>query len=314
MTEHRLPDTFGQAAPILIEVGRVPLPLKELKAPAPHDWARWRDHPETVDWPEIIAAYAETPLTGMALVETDLVVDIDDEDRADEIAAIAFDVLGPTEAIRWGRRPRRQLFYSMPQGLPKHLPGITRNLAAVQLMTVGQQVAVAGPHPKTGEAFAWVSENGLPWATTPPETDVNALSRFHDAVRALLPAPTHAAPGNNLPAGLTSFYRQRCPVVGPVRALQEAFIRVEEGERHYSLVALIGSAITRGLSDEEIVGAVWIGTAGWTWPEGEVESEMERILSDLRTKDALRPTKASGIVITGPRGPKTSLLERRRRR
>ena len=305
-----LPDTFGRAALTLANAGRVPLP-SFTKAPetapgCPLPWKQWQHRQmTTAELQLLIDTAGHAPMTGMVLSDTDLVVDIDADDPvvAENLHVAAIAELGNTPQVRFGRGHRRQLFYRTEAALT--LQGLTM-WAAMQLMRAGKQTIVGGIHPDTGKPYTWIDPSQVPWKADAPIVNNSHVGRFLSMAREIAPPPKVGTQGA---AGRTAYFRQLAAHKPAAVALSEALSIVAEGERHYSLVALLGAAIARGLGDDDIRHAVATGAATWTWTQAELEKETDRALRDFRASEVpFTPI----LNITPPRGPKLSRMARRK--
>ncbi|HWL58703.1 MAG TPA: hypothetical protein VNQ78_18780 [Paracoccus sp. (in: a-proteobacteria)] len=299
-----LPLIFGAAAPDLLAAGEIPLPCGPDKAPLPTPWSSWRAPVSDAVWADRLAAYAHVPLTGWILPAAMIAVDIDTE-APDLVAAIiqaADRHLGSSPFRRTGRAPRTMIFYIASDGLP---PGVMRGHPACQLLGYGRQVIVAGAHPIMGTPYTW--DGPLPWQDTPPAVTHAQIRAFMTEVLRLAPL---AADSHHPGSGLTSAFRQMVPIYGPALGLSMALAQVIEGSRHNSLLALVASAVGRGLSDEQIRDAAHRGMAAWTWPMTERGRELENALAAAHRLTP--PPNLPGLIIKPPRGPSMPPLSRRK--
>ena len=299
-----LPLNYGAAAPGIIASGAIPVPCGPGKAPLPTPWSSWRLPVSDAVWADRLAAYGQVPLTGWILPADMIAADIDTE-TPDLVAAImqAADLhLGSSPFRRTGRAPRIAIFYTIPDGLP---PGVMRGHPACQLLGYGRQVIVAGPHPVTGRPYTW--DGPLPWQIAPPIVTHAQIRAFSTEVLRLAPL---ASDSPHTGTGLTGAYRQLVPIYGPTLGLSMALRQVQEGSRHNSLVALVASAVGRGLSDEQIRDAAHRGMAAWTWPMAERGRELENALAAAHRLTP--PPNLSGLIIKPPRGPSMPPLSRRK--
>ena len=315
MKPHALPDTFGRAAPILRDAGRVPLPLGHNKAPLVL-WKQYQStHPTDAEFAAMLAEHGAVPLTGMPLAEHELVVDIDADDPglAFELTDAAAQTMGRSDFARYGRTPRVQLIYAIDRPLSTHL---AKRWDAVQLLTWGGQIAVAGPHPISGEPYCWKSARHVPWAATPPEVTPAQINAFLTEAHRIAPPPVQPKLAGQGAAnlGLSGYFRSLVPTFGPERALRMALEVVVEGERHSALISLVGAATGRGLDDEQIILAVHAGTIGWTWSRAELDRELDRALAHVRAAEAQAEPFTPMIKIAPPRGPKLTQMQRKLRK
>lgn len=117
-----------------------------------------------------------------------LAIDIDlvEPAAAHDMAFLAMETLGITEFIRIGRWPTRALLYHTEN------PGRKQVVGKVELLGQGQQIAVAGIHPDTKQAYSWPIESLIdcPLDQLPVATP-SALAIFLEKAKKLqgLPAP-----------------------------------------------------------------------------------------------------------------------------
>jgi len=305
-----LPDSFGQAAPLLASAGRVPLP-SFTKAPetapgCPLPWKQWQHRQMTADELQLlIGTVGHATMVGMVLADTDLVVDIDADDPvvAENLHVAAIAELGNTPQVRFGRGHRRQLFYTSQPYL--QINSLTK-WPAMEILQHGRQTIVGGIHPDTQKPYTWTDPTQVPWTKTAPYVAADAVHAFLATAREIAPPPKTGSQGAT---GRTAYFRQMAAHKPVAVALSEALNVVVEGDRHNSLVALLGAAIARGMDDDEIRRAVAAGTAAWTWTQAELEKETDRALRDFRASEVpFTPI----LNITPPRGPKLSRMARRK--
>lgn len=79
-------------------------------------------------------------------------IDADDDDRAFRIEAMVRGALGPTPFIRFGRWPRRTLFYRLREAVE------SRRCGEVDILSANKVCVVAGVHPSTGRPYRWPEE------------------------------------------------------------------------------------------------------------------------------------------------------------
>lgn len=303
-----LPETFGQAAPTLADAGRAPLPswtkAPELEPGRPLTWGHWQHRPMTpAELANVIRQAGSAPLTGMVLLLGDLIIDVDADDprEADALHAAATEVLGPTPQVRYGRGERRQLFYTCDPD--DRISGLT-SWSAMQILRHGKQTIVGGIHPNTGLPYTWTDPDQVPWKQAAPVVAPGAVDAFLSVARAITPPPLGTGKGRT---GRTAHFRELAAYMPVQQAMAQALSLVIEGDRHDTLVALVGAAIARGLDDDAILKAAQVGTSGWTWIASEVDRETDRALADFRSKATIF---VPNINAAPPRGPILSRIGR----
>ena len=143
-------DFFSTFAPDLYDAGYSPIPL-DGKRPVQRRWNA--DGITAVS----VAAQCHRYPTANVGVRTGAVlacdIDITDPPLAQEVAAAAHEMLGPAPT-RIGQSPKRAMFYRA------EVPGKKQRVGKVEILGLGQQVAVYGVHPGIKEPYHWLG-NGL---------------------------------------------------------------------------------------------------------------------------------------------------------
>jgi hypothetical protein len=108
-------------------------------------------------------------------------VDIDCEPLADQIQALAFEIIGPTRFIRSRGNERRLLAYAAFEAMSKvEIPKV------IEILGTGQQFVAAGVHPVTGIEYRWLDLS--PWTagiSQLPTIRLEQRAKFMLAVEAL---------------------------------------------------------------------------------------------------------------------------------
>jgi len=142
---------FDRFALKLMDNGYVPLPL-DGKKPAIRNWNKLEAYTDR-SIKALLRQFGDHNV-GVRTGEV-LAVDIDltDPDKAHDMAFLAMETLGITEFIRIGRWPKRALLYRA------EIPKRKQVVGKVELLGQGQQIAVAGIHPDTGQPYSWPIES-----------------------------------------------------------------------------------------------------------------------------------------------------------
>jgi hypothetical protein len=142
---------FADGALNALQSGFLPVPLIG-KKPAVRNWNRRPFGQQAIRNFIQKKKIAEANLgvrTGKLLA---IDIDADDDDRAYRIEAIVRGALGPTPFIRFGRWPRKTLFYRLQEAVN------SRRCGEVDILSANKVCVVAGVHPSTGRPYRWPEE------------------------------------------------------------------------------------------------------------------------------------------------------------
>jgi hypothetical protein len=121
------------------------------------DYPGWTKHGQRGTTEIELAAWKEWPDAGIGIVGGYIVgVDIDvvdDADLSERLQDLAFEILGPTPAIRIGLAPKRMLVYRTAtpfKGIKAH---------PLEILCKGQQFVGYAIHPGTGEPYQWTNQS-----------------------------------------------------------------------------------------------------------------------------------------------------------
>ena len=145
--------TFAKIAPRLFDCGYTPLPL-DGKRPIKTNWNKQGYYSDKY----VEQLTHQYPHANVGILTGELItidIDIMDKKKSQEVAALTMKIMGPTDFIRIGQAPKRALLYRT------NSPSKKRRIGDVEILGVGQQVAVFGKHPKTHQPYQWPLESIL---------------------------------------------------------------------------------------------------------------------------------------------------------
>ncbi|MBF0400248.1 MAG: PriCT-2 domain-containing protein [Magnetococcales bacterium] len=217
------------------------------RATTVHELAIWKQ------WP---GAGIGIPGGMVAAVDIDITGDVE---LADRLHALAFQMLGETQAVRIGQHPKRVLVYRTVtpfKGIKAH---------PLEVLCQGQQFVAYAIHPGTGRPYEWPvkSLSDLTLADLPAISEEQARA-FIDAALALLPEgmrpvrleQSHA----DLPVRpvVTGTYHPGTEQAGTPEAVADALRYIVNAELPYDDWVRIGMAIKGALGDAgEYLFADW---------------------------------------------------------
>ena len=141
----------------LLAAGFLPLPAKGKAIPV-DGWTSLQATETDIDgW---FNRYPDAPNTGV-LTRTTPAVDLDvyDQDVAEQLEALLFDMIGTRTMVRFGQPPKRAILFRTDTPFKKIVtptfisPCGKQN--RVEVLGDGQQIIVHGIHPETGKAYSW---------------------------------------------------------------------------------------------------------------------------------------------------------------
>ncbi|MBF0400710.1 MAG: PriCT-2 domain-containing protein [Magnetococcales bacterium] len=218
------------------------------RATTVHELAVWKQ------WPD---AGIGIPGGMVAAVDIDIAGDVE---LADRLHALAFQMLGETQAVRIGQHPKRVLVYrtTVPfKGIKAH---------PLEVLCQGQQFVAYAIHPGTGQPYQWPvkSLSDLTLAGLPAISEEQSRA-FIDAALLLLPEgmrPTRLEQSHaDLPAhsAATGTYHPGTEQAGTPDAVADALRYIVNADLSYDDWVRIGMAIKGALGEE----GVWL-FADWS--------------------------------------------------
>lgn len=176
-------NTFGAVAERVKANGFVVMPVKG-KAPFISSFNEfWKKQPSVATvrkW----AKQHGAENTGLCLGDlVALDIDIDDEERAQEVRALVTSRLGPSSFVRIGREPRCALLYRISrlqaESVPVSCSVGTGTMGKVELLGAGRQLVIFGEHPEALVPYRWPELSPLGNGVADvPVTDIEALDRL----------------------------------------------------------------------------------------------------------------------------------------
>ncbi|MBF0583735.1 MAG: PriCT-2 domain-containing protein [Magnetococcales bacterium] len=268
-----LPIVPGEKFPGRFERGRW-LPYKgwtkhATRATTVHELAIWKQ------WPE---AGVGIPGGMVAAVDIDITSDVD---LADRLHALAFQMLGETQAVRIGQHPKRVLVYRtvVPfKGIKAH---------PLEVLCQGQQFVAYAIHPGTGQPYQWPvqSLSDLTLADLPAISEEHARA-FIDAALALLPEDIRPARLEQSHADLpvrpaaASTYHPNTEQSGTPEAVADALRYIVNADLSYDDWVRIGMAIKGALGED----------GAWLFADWSASSSKNVADTTARAWDSFRPT------------------------
>jgi hypothetical protein len=143
------------------------------------EWCGFGDWTKFTATEADIAEWATWPDVSIGLqTRNHPAVDIDctDQEIAEKVEKLAFDILGPAP-VRVGNAPKRLLLYRGPP-MTKQTVKFESEGNAVEVLAKGQQFVVEGIHPKTGRPYTWNIDPVTFW----PEIDLTEVTEAQVAV------------------------------------------------------------------------------------------------------------------------------------
>lgn len=202
-------------------------------------------------------------------------VDIDtpDLDQGNTCGSLATKHLGASEN-RIGRSPRRAKLYRVTEDVPYRR--VVFDGGAVELLTEGKQVVVAGVHPTTGQPYEW--QRGVPAASSLPLVTPAQIDAYFAALAAALPSAKVEA--SSLPADRkVSDPAQLVGREADVRRAVEALPNNSHFDTYASYIE-VAQAIKGALPDDDEAGLELFQQWAAKWEGGS--NDPERVAADWR--------------------------------
>lgn len=222
----------------LIDNGYHPIPIKPSdKAPGKFSCGQWID---LADWVRFgarqptereVAEWSAYPPCGVGIVTGNIVafdIDILDDALSIRVEQLLRQMVGDTQAIRFGMRPKRLLVYRADK------PFRSRRLGPVEILCEGRQFVAHGIHPKTQAPYDWGFESlaQIDRDSLPAVTEEQAQG-FLDQVAGLLPP---GARKSHLRETASAFAKSRAPIATLADAM--AFVSPAEGQHYDDWLAM----------------------------------------------------------------------------
>lgn len=183
---------FNQFAITLADNGYSVIPLRG-KKPFTGKWTTGSYEPTKLEWLRKVVRENRYEGCNIGIVTgySAFAVDIDEEDpdRAERLKALAFQFLGETQFVRFGRRPRMLLLYRPGD----HIDSC--KFGCIEILSFGRQFVAYGIHPDSGGRYEWQTKEHNP-ATAPrdrlPVASGSDVAAFVNAVSRVLGGPVRA--------------------------------------------------------------------------------------------------------------------------
>lgn len=185
-------------------------------------------------------------------------IDADDQTKADQLAALVAEHLGPTMWQRTGRAPRTLMLYRPAEG--EKIPSLSGIGGCVDVLSGGRQFVAFGIHPDTGRPYEWIADNPLTKRIEDVPTITAAeLQAFTEAVAKLGP-PTLSTTIRATAAAMKDRHRARQGNMlgGGDGIVRDASGRVVDGrEKLLRNITAAEYAKDRNTTPDNLANRVW---------------------------------------------------------